>query len=300
MGTTYLRYFRELTKGIRFLQNTAGERLLASFILPFDGIADSARGGFLGAMPGHPEQHESSADQCGRERLLIKFGNEAPEAWKSYVQGVWDTYGTFTTKPGILEAVERWGLATFPDDWAPDTTTLTEDSFARFTITLPDSLPAFDVPHTFDDGTIYGDDAIYGSSGSARAFGLLRAAIRQAKPARSKGKIILPFATLPWHGGFLGRIGAPRIAVGGESELGRRVEIVITAGGARGVATYDWTLYGVNDDPLDGGSGVTASGTVALGTTGINVFFSSGTYVLNDVYTTVEGFNVITRLVINV
>lgn len=299
--TTYLRYFRDLTKGVKYLQNTAGERLLASFILPFDGLGDSARAGFLSALPGHPEQHESSADLCAEERRLIKFEGESPEDWKAYVKDVWNTYGHFTTYQGVIAAVERWGAATFPSDWTPGDTTLSEDSFARFTVTLPSSLPAFDIPRKFGDGLEYGQDAVYGSSGSARSFSLLRAAVRQAKPARSRGTVVLPFGSLPWTGTLLKTSASypGKATVSGSSTLGRRIEIEILNTGPRGTAQFDWTLYGIADAVLDGGTATTAS-NVGLGSTGISLQFTVATYTDGETWKTVEGFNVVTRLVFNV
>jgi hypothetical protein len=297
---SYLDFLRDLTKGLKPFQSPVGERFIAALALQFDGIADSARGGFFSALPGHAEQFSDSLDEVARQRRLIKFGDEDLDTWKAYVLNAWDIYERFVTEDGVLAAVERWGLATFPADWTPGGATLTETGFANFEVTLPSGLPAFDVPHTFGDGLIYGGDGVYGSSGSARSFSLLRAAIRQAKPARSKGTVILPFSTLPWTGTLLSsRLAAPTVTVEGESVLGVRAEVEITGSGARGTATFSYVVYDIDDNPIWVGISTTSPSN-NLGASGITVNFSTGSYLDGDTYVSVAGFNVVTRLVLKV
>jgi hypothetical protein len=297
---SYLEFLRSLTFGLKCFQSPVGERFVAALALQFDGIADSARGGFFSSLPGHPEQYSDSLDEVARSRRLIKFGNEDLAAWKAYVLAAWDTYSKFVTEDGVLAAVERWGLATFPVDWTPGGATLAETGFANFEVTLPSGLPAFDVPHTFGDGLTYGGDGVYGSSGSARSFSLLRSAVRQAKPARSKGTIILPFSTLPWTGTLLSsRLVAPAVTVEGESVLGVRAEVEITGSGSRGTATFSFVVYDADDNPLYVGVGTTSPSN-NLGASGITVNFSAGSYLNGDTYVSVAGFNVVTRLVLKV
>ncbi|GMV18333.1 MAG: hypothetical protein AMXMBFR56_65570 [Polyangiaceae bacterium] len=95
----------------------------------------------------------------------------------------------------------------------------------------------------------------------------------------------------PWHleaqirtikasaNGAVAQSGAgPVVTITGTPLMPGSGLITITLGGARGVATFNWSFGGQS------GVGVATAATVALGTTGLTANFPVGTYVLNETY----------------
>lgn len=307
MPETYLRYTRDLLKGLKSFSSPVGERLVAGLILATDAQADIVRGGYLAAMPGHAEQHESATDQTARDRLLVKFGNESLATWKSYVQNVWDTYELFGRAPGVLAAVDRWGVANYPATFAPGTATIVEDFQARsFTVLLPTISGGYGqvYPWHYDtDAIVYDDDALYDLGGSARILGLLRTAVRQAKPARSKGFILFPFSgSRPFVGELLASdppVGRVTVSGTTASDIDSLV-VTITSSGVFGVATFSavYKISGVAQPPV----AAPTFSNVALGGTGLTLHFSNslGSYVNGETFTAVEGFNFVQTFTVQV
>lgn len=89
------------------------------------------------------------------------------------------------------------------------------------------------------------------------------------------GKTYLPFGTTTQSGS------GPAVTFGGNPVSNCSVYLKIDAGGARGVATFSWSLNGGSDYEA---TGVTTAASVSLGNTGITATFAAGTYVLNETY----------------
>lgn len=307
MAETYLRYTRDLLKGLKAFSNVKGERLVAALVLPFDAEADLVRGGYLAAMPGHAEQHESSTDQTAKDRLLVKFGNESLVVWKAYVGNVWATYAEFEKPSGVLTAVDRWGAANYGAAFPLGTTTILEDNVSKsFAVALPGLLSGnygqITPWHYNTDNIEYDDDSLYDLGGSARVVGLLRTVVRQAKPARSKGYISFPFTgSKP----FVGELLASASPVGRVTITGNAVSnidylvVTMTSSGSMGVATFSaaYKISGVPQVPLTNLS----FSSVALGATGLTLHFANpGPYVNGETFTAVEGFNFVDTFVVQV
>jgi hypothetical protein len=79
----------------------------------------------------------------------------------------------------------------------------------------------------------------------------------------------------------------PAVTFGGTPVSQCNVFVKIDVGGARGVATFSWSLNNGTDYEA---TGVPTAASVTLGNTGITASFAAGTYVLNETYSASTSF----------
>lgn len=172
---TLLEHARRTVRGLSYLTSGPGAKDVSFLGLFSDLLADAARSAFVNSLPGHPEQAlDALTAQAGR----LGFARFRDETHDSFAERI-RTHPTRARQRGsvpmVLRAIEEYGLGTWPVEWEPDTTILTEDSWARFTVTI--------------DHTTWSEDFWLDGVYDSDLAGLAQE-IRKWVPKRSKGTLV--------------------------------------------------------------------------------------------------------------
>ena len=94
--------------------------------------------------------------------------------------------------------------------------------------------------------------------------------------------IIPTAASVPASNGTVSSPGGPAVTVGGDATDDYSCQVLITSGGALGVAKFQYSLDG--GKTFSSTLAVPAGGAYTMGGTGVTLTFSAGTYVSDDLY----------------
>lgn len=195
--TSYLGFVEEILSGIEWAQAYVARRWFGLYGVFASGIAQAHRQTFLNVIPGHPEQPRDALDQMGVDRRLIYYPGENVDLWENRILNVWDGNYYAATPDRILEAVDEWGSALYPDSWVNGQCYIDEDPdwavrIPRFEIYMPRSLTLWDLPLSYGDpGLVYGTGNVYGSSANGVHISLLKKTIRKYKRSSSKARVVV-------------------------------------------------------------------------------------------------------------
>ncbi len=173
--TTLLTYARYTVRGLSYLLSGAGARDISFLGLVSDLVAESGRAAFLNSLPGHPEQAEDALREQAARLGFYRFRYESHLDFAERIRNHPARARQAGSAVMALRAAEEYGRNTWPVEWASDTTTLTEDGWADFTVTI--------------DHTTWSEDAWLEGSYDAD-LSLLAKEIRKWAPFRSKGTLV--------------------------------------------------------------------------------------------------------------
>jgi hypothetical protein len=187
---TFLRYGEYLMGRIRWAASLPGRAATGMLSLLTDTVAEGVQQAFYSKLPGHPHMANDTLDIAGAERDLIRYPGETRASWAARVQGAWDAYEQSPSSFAVIQGVQDWGNAMFPDTW-DDNPVLTEHGWARFAVTIPYGNTDWGPAIEYGDPVVYGEtNAVYGiSNAEAVDVALLRRTVRKWKPSRSKASI---------------------------------------------------------------------------------------------------------------
>lgn len=168
-------YARFTVRGLSFLATSLGAKWTESRGLFSDLIAEGMRAGFLSKLPGHPEQ---TLDALNEYASSFGFYQFRYESWADYAKRLREHFGRAKQAGSpvmVLRAADEFGRNTWPVEWRDGTTTLTEDGWADFTITIDHSTWSED----------FWLDGVYDAD-----LADLAKEIRKWAPFRSKGTLV--------------------------------------------------------------------------------------------------------------
>jgi hypothetical protein len=173
---TFRDVARFTVRGLSYLiEDLTGQKWVESRALFSDLLAEATRAAFLSKLPGHPEQAQDALIEQAADWGLYQFRFES---WSDFALRVRDHFARKKQNgsvPMVLRAIEEYGRNTWPVEWRADTTELTEDGWADFTVTIDHSTWSEDF---WLDG-VYDADLV-----------LLAKEIRKWAPLRSKGTLV--------------------------------------------------------------------------------------------------------------
>lgn len=197
---TFRKFVWQTVAGLQHLRAYWGRRFTGGAIALFaDLVAEGARSATIARFPGHPEQAEDSLRQVGIDRDLYRFRGETNANWLTRILAAWDDYPQGGTPQQVLRVVNQWGEAGWPLTWDSNLVTLDESidpEIFEFEVTIPFGL--IDPPWTpwdWGDGSIWGDTGLYWGVGQSTDIPMLCYIVKKWKPARSRGKILVEFAS---------------------------------------------------------------------------------------------------------
>lgn len=173
--TTLLDYARYTVRGLSYLLSGAGARDISFLGLFSDLLAEAGRSAFLNSLPGHQEQSLDALNRQAAKLGFYQFRYESRSDYAERIRAHIDRAPQAGSKVMILRAIEEFGRNTWPAEWEADTTTLTEDGWANFTVTI--------------DHTSWSEDAWLEGMYTSDLESLARE-IRKWAPLRSKGTLV--------------------------------------------------------------------------------------------------------------
>lgn len=173
--TTFLTYARYTVRGLSYLLNGAGAKDVSFLGLFSDLVADASRAAFLNSLPGHPEQAEDALREQAAKLGFYRFKYESHADFATRIKEHPDRAPQAGSAVMVLRAAEEFGRNTWPTEWAADTTTLTEDGWADFTVTI--------------DHTTWSEDA-WMEGDYDEDLASLAKELRKWAPLRSKGTLV--------------------------------------------------------------------------------------------------------------
>jgi len=195
--TSYLGFVEEITQGIEWAVAHVGRRWFGLYGVFANGIAQAYRQTFINILPGHEEQPRDALDQMGVDRRLLFYPGESQGLWTDRITDVWDGNYYAGTSDRILEAIDEWGSAFYPETWVNGTCYIVEDPdwsvrLPRFEIYMPRSLTLWGLPEVYGaPGLVYGTGFLYGSSANGVHVSLLKKTIRKYKRSSSKARVVV-------------------------------------------------------------------------------------------------------------
>jgi hypothetical protein len=195
--TSYLTFVEKITQGVTWAVAAVARRLFGLYGVFANGFAQAHRQTFINLLPGHPEQPRDALDQMGSDRRVIYYPGESRDLWTERIANVWDSNYYAGTPNRILEAVDEWGSALYPDSWVNEQCYIEEDPDwsvrePRFEIYMPRSLTLWDGPLLYGDpGVNFGTDYLYGSAANGTHISLLKKTIRKYKRSSSRCRVVV-------------------------------------------------------------------------------------------------------------
>jgi hypothetical protein len=198
-ATNFLDWAESWYSAIRWATASVGRRVVGyTHGVMANAVVEGANQARYAGLPGHPEQSPDAADQVGAARDLFRFRLESNAAWAARVADAWAQYELGGTAQGVIRAVGEWLTAIGGTPPA----TLTEDSWARFSVYLPFGSVPWAPPYDWDGVATYGQiDCLYNLRANAIDVDHLRRLVRKWKPVRSKGLVRIPLVAMLFYGG---------------------------------------------------------------------------------------------------